>query len=238
MVVAVIFAGGIGSRMTSRAVPKQFLEVHGRPIILHTLDHFEAHPEVDAISVAILPDRRDHLVRLLRQHEIGKVRWIVDGGKTGQESRHAALAAVAADCPSDTIVLVHDGVRPFINADLISDNIACVRRHGSAVTCKKFTETMVSSASPEIDSVIPRDHIYTAQAPQCFRLGEILELHERAEADGETDIVDSCSLMLRYGRPVRRVDGPLANIKITTAEDYYVCRAFFDQIENRQIAGF
>lgn len=237
MNVAIIFAGGMGVRMNSRALPKQFLEVHGRPIIVHTLEHFESHPEIDAIAVAILPDYREHLDRLVHRYELGKVRWIVDGGKTGQESRHAALAAVAKDCPDDTIVLIHDGVRPLINAELISENIATVRQYGSAITCKKFAETMVSSPTEEITAVIPRDAIYTAQAPQSFRLGEILELHERAKAEGELDIVDSCSLMMRYGRTVRRVDGPRSNIKITTPEDYYVCRAFFDQIENQQIAG-
>jgi len=236
-VVAVVFAGGIGSRMSSRALPKQFLEVHGRPILLHTLEHFEAHPDVDAIAIAILPDYREHLKRLLRLYEISKVRWIVDGGKTGQLSRHRALAAVAADLPDDTIVIVHDGVRPLINADLISYNIETVREFGSAITCKKFSETIVSSPTHEINAVIPRDDVYTAQAPQSFRLGEILQLHERAAADGEIDIVDSCSLMLRYDHPVRRIDGPPANIKITTAEDYYVCRALFEQIENRQITG-
>ncbi len=236
-VVAVIFAGGIGSRMSPRTMPKQFLEVHGQPIIIRTIEHFESHPQVDAISVAIIPDYRDHLVRLMTRYGIDKVRWIVDGGPTGQRSRHAALTAVAKDCPDDTIVIVHDGVRPLIDADLITANVACVREHGSAITCKKFHETMVSSASQEIDTVIPREHIYSAQAPQSFRLGEILELHERAEADGVVDLVDSCSLMLRYGHPVWRLDGPAANIKITTAEDYYICRAFYDQIESRQIAG-
>jgi 2-C-methyl-D-erythritol 4-phosphate cytidylyltransferase len=237
MVVAIIFAGGRGVRMSSRALPKQFLEVHGRPIIVHTLEHFEEHPDVDAVAVAILPEYRDHLARLLHRYELSKVRWVVDGGKTGQESRHAALSAVAAECPADSVVMVHDGVRPLINAELISENIDSVREYGSAITCTKFSETMVSSSTHDIDAVIPRENIYTAQAPQSFRLGEILELHDRAKEDGEFDVVDSCSLMLRYGRPVRRVDGPRANIKITTAEDFYICRAFFEQIENRQVAG-
>lgn len=237
MNVAVIFAGGIGSRMNARALPKQFLEVHGKPIIIHTLQLFEEHPEIDGIAVAILPQYRDHLTRLLNRHEISKVHWIVDGGETGQASRHRALQAVAAECPQNTVVLIHDGVRPLINAQLISENVEGVVLHGSAITCTKFNETIVSSETQHIDKVIPRDHIYAAQAPQSFRLGEILDLYDRAVEDGELDSIDSCSLMYRYGGEVYRVDGPRSNIKITTAEDFYVCRAFFEVIENRQIVG-
>jgi 2-C-methyl-D-erythritol 4-phosphate cytidylyltransferase len=235
--VAVIFAGGIGSRMNARALPKQFLEIHGKPIIVHTLERFEEHTEIDGIAIAILPSHREHLVRLLKRYEIGKARWIVDGGQTGQQSRHKALQAVAADCPEDTIVLIHDGVRPLINSQLISDNIESVVLHGSAITCTKFTETIVSSKTPSIDDIIPRDHIYAAQAPQSFRLGEILALYDRAVADGEYDSIDSASLMHRYGEPIHRIDGPRSNIKITTAEDFYVCRTFFEIIENQQIVG-
>jgi D-ribitol-5-phosphate cytidylyltransferase len=235
--VAILFAGGIGSRMNARALPKQFLEVHGKPIIVHTLERFEEHPDVDAIAVAILPEFRRHLERLIRRHEITKVRWIVDGGATGQASRHAALQAVAAECAPGTVVLIHDGVRPLIDAALISANIDSVHTHGSAITCTKFNETVVSSQEHEIDEVIPRDHIYAAQAPQSFRLGEILDLYDRAVADGQHDSIDSCSLMNHYGRPIFRVDGPRSNIKITTAEDFYVSRTFFEILENQQIAG-
>lgn len=235
--VGVIFAGGIGSRMNSRALPKQFLEVHGKPIIVHTLEHFEAHPDIDAVVVAILPEYREHFTRLLHRYEITKVRWIVDGGQTGHESRHLALQAVAADCPADSVVLIHDGVRPLISEELISANIKAVLSHGSAITCTRFTETAVSSTDHRIDEVIPRDHLFIAQAPQSFRLGEILDLYDRAAADGEHDAIDSCTLMQRYGHEVFRVDGPRSNIKITTAEDFYVCRAFFEVIENRQIVG-
>jgi 2-C-methyl-D-erythritol 4-phosphate cytidylyltransferase len=237
MNVAVIFAGGIGSRMNAKALPKQFLEVHGKPIIVHTLEHFDEHPEIDGIAIAILPQWRDHLTRLVNRYELSKVKWIVDGGETGQSSRHRALEAVAADCPPDTVVLIHDGVRPLINPQLISENIESVVLHGSAITCTKFNETVVSSETQHIEKVIPRDHIYAAQAPQSFRLSEVLGLYDRAVADGELDSIDSCSLMHRYGHPIYRVDGPRSNIKITTAEDFYVCRTFFEIVENQQIAG-
>ncbi len=238
MNVAVIFAGGIGARMNSRAVPKQFLEIHGKPIIIHTLEHFDSHPDIDGIAIAILAEYRDHLEQLLRRYGIGKVRWIVGGGTTGQLSRHNALSAVAQDCPQDTIVLIHDGVRPLINATLVSANIESVVAHGSGITCTKFNETIVSSLDYHIDAVIPRERVYAAQAPQSFRLGEILSLYDRATAEGEYDSIDSCSLMHRYGRTVYRVEGPASNIKITTAQDFYLCRTYFEIIENQQVVGF
>lgn len=237
MNVAVIFAGGIGSRMRATALPKQFLEVHGKPVIVHTLESFENHPDIDAIAVAILPQWHDHLARLVRRFDLTKVRWVVDGGSTGQISRQRALEAVAGDCPGDTVVLVHDGVRPLVDAALITANIDGVREHGSAITCTKITETVVESPGPLIESVIPRDHLYAAQAPQSFRLGEILDLYRRVAAEGELDSIDSCTLMQHYRRPIHRVVGPRTNIKITTAEDFYVCRTFFELIENRQVTG-
>ena len=237
MNVAVVFAGGVGSRMGARALPKQFLEVNGKPIIIHTLEHFEAHPDIDGIAVAILAKYRAHLARLLNRFEITKVRWVVDGGATGQASRHEALKAVSADCPGDTVVLIHDGVRPLITAALISENIDSVQRNGSGVTCTKFNETVVWSQSQQLDRVIPREFIYSAQAPQSFRLEEILGLYDRAVAEGMTDSVDSCTLMHHYRRPVFRVDGPRSNMKITTAEDFYICRTLFEIIENQQIVG-
>jgi 2-C-methyl-D-erythritol 4-phosphate cytidylyltransferase len=147
------------------------------------------------------------------------------------------LKAVAQDCPEDTIVLIHDGVRPLIHAALISANIESVIMHGSGITCTKTHETVVSSGNHHIEAVIPRGHVYTAQAPQSFRLGEILSLYDRAVAEGEHDTIDSCSLMHRYGRKLYLVDGPSSNIKITTAQDFYVCRTFFEIVENQQVMG-
>lgn len=235
MNVAVIFAGGLGLRMDSAALPKQFLEIHGTPLIVHTIQHFQDHPDIDRVAVAIHPDWRDRFARLVARYELSKVAWIVDGGATGQESRHRVLRAVAEECPPDTVVLVHDGVRPLIDADLISANIRTVHERGAAVTCTKFNETIVTSRADIVDEVIPRDHLFVAQAPQSLRLETAMEIYDRAVADGEHDSIDTCSLLRRYGHTIHRVDGPRSNIKITTAEDYYICRAFFDIIERSQI---
>jgi 2-C-methyl-D-erythritol 4-phosphate cytidylyltransferase len=223
--------------MTAATMPKQFLEIHGKPIIVHTLEHFETHPDIDAVVVAIHAEWRSHFERLARRYELTKVRWVVDGGETGQESRNPALQALHLDCADDAVVLIHDGVRPLIDADLITRNIEAVRARGAAVTCTKFNETIIFSHGQEVDEVVPRDHIYVAQAPQSFLLGEVLALYDRAVAEGEHDSIDSCSLMKRYGHAMHRVEGPRSNIKITTAEDFYMCRTFFEIVENRQIGG-
>ena len=225
MNIGLIFAGGIGSRMTSATLPKQFLEVHGTPLIVHTIQHFQDHPQIDRIAVSILPEWRDRFARLVARYELTKVNWIVDGGATGQESRHRALRAVANECPGDSVVLIHDGVRPLINAEVISDNIATVLELGPAITSSKCNETVVSSPGQEIEDVLPRDFLHFAQAPQSLRL------------DTAIDSIDTSTLLRRYGHKLFRVDGPRSNIKITTAEDYYICRAFFDVLERNQIGG-
>ncbi|WP_434810423.1 IspD/TarI family cytidylyltransferase [Microbacterium sp. bgisy189] len=237
MNIALIFAGGIGSRMSSENLPKQFLEIHGTPLIVHTIQHFQDHPEIDRVAVAILPAWRDRFAHLVSRYELTKVNWIVDGGATGQESRHRAIRAVANECPGDTVVLIHDGVRPLINAQLISDNIRTVRERGAAITCTKGNETIVSASGEQIDDVLPREHLYVAQAPQSTRLSTALEIYDRAVADGDDDSIDTATLLRRYGHELFRVDGPRSNIKITTAEDYYICRAFFDVLERNQIGG-
>lgn len=237
MNVAVLFAGGTGSRMNAGSVPKQFLEIHGKPIIIHTLELFEHHPEIDAIAVAILPAGREEFEKLLRRFEITKVRWVVDGGATGQESRHKALQAISLECAEDTIVLIHDGVRPLIDHEVISANIATTRDKGNAITCTKVNETIVVSSDGEVDDVIPREHLYAARAPQTFRLGEILRLYDRTVEEGEHNTIDSCSIARRYGMPLHCVEGPHTNIKVTTGDDLHVARTFFSVIENRQLFG-
>ena len=123
MNVALIFAGGSGTRMNTKSKPKQFLELHGKEIIIYTLEHFERHPEIDAIAVVCIADWIDYLKSIIRKHGIDKVKWIVPGGETGQDSIFNGLEAIHKDCPEDSVVLIHDGVRPLINRELISDNI-------------------------------------------------------------------------------------------------------------------
>ena len=121
MNAALIFAGGTGTRMNIKTMPKQFLPLHSKPIILYTLEQFEYHPDIDAIVVVCIASWIDHLKMLLQKNNFTKVKWVVPGGASGQESIYNGLKALHDNCPEDTIVLVHDGVRPLVNAQVISE---------------------------------------------------------------------------------------------------------------------
>ena len=235
MNVAVIFAGGFGSRMKNTGAPKQFMPFRGKPILIHTLDHFQNHPEIDAISLAILPEWLDDAREMIAHFGISKMRWIVGGGKTGQLSIYNALKAIESPNAENTNVLMHDGVRPLIDADLISRIIAQADRTGTAVTTYPTQETsVVSDDGSIICDVLDRPKTFIAQAPQAFRLSTILDCHERAIAEGKFDFIDSCSLFRAYEKdPVCMVEGLKCNIKITTPEDYHTLQVLYDTKEDK-----
>ncbi|MDE6068246.1 MAG: 2-C-methyl-D-erythritol 4-phosphate cytidylyltransferase, partial [Treponemataceae bacterium] len=176
MTTALIFAGGSGTRMNSRARPKQFLQFYGKELIVHTLENFQNHPEVDAIAVVCIADWIPYLQRLLEKFGISKVRAVVPGGASGQESIYNGLRAIRIreHAPEDSIVLVHDGVRPFVNERLISECINCVKEHGSAITVTPAIETIVTQEGGKITSITDRSKCFHAKAPQCFLLGDLL----------------------------------------------------------------
>ena len=237
---ALIFAGGVGSRMNSKAKPKQFLEIHGKPIIIHTIEHFETHPEIDSICVVIIKEWLDYTKRLIEKYNIKKVNWIVPGGGSAIESQFNGLNAIriSGDYRSYGIVLIHDGVRPLINENLISDCIKDVNRFGSAVTIAPAIETIIRTGENNIiRDIFPRSECQLARAPQCFRIGEIIDAHEKARSEGIYNFVDSTSMMLHFGYKVHTVEGPSENIKVTNPADFYICRALLDAKENSQIYG-
>ena len=239
MNTALIFAGGSGKRMNCAATPKQFLELEGKPIIVYTLEHFQNHPEIDSIAVVCIADWIDHLEMLIQRYGLTKVKWVVPGGSTSQESTRNGLYAIAGgQDPKDTVVLIHDGVRPLINAQLISDNIASVKKYGNAITSVPAIETIVTTEDGiGIDAVIDRAHCRMARAPQSFWLADIIALHERAIADNYDEMIDSASLMMHYGVRLHLVDGPTENIKITTPSDFYTFRAIQEAKKSMQILG-
>jgi 2-C-methyl-D-erythritol 4-phosphate cytidylyltransferase len=241
MNIGVIFAGGVGSRMHSKAKPKQFLEMYNKPIIIHTIEHFENHPMIDAVVVVCIEDWIPYFEKLLYKFRIDKVKKIVPGGKTGQLSIYNGLCAakeIAEDEPS--IVLIHDGVRPLINEKVITDNIESVKKNGSAITTAVVKETIlvVNEGTSTIDYVPSRKNSRVAKAPQSFWLDDILSAHNRALLEGITDCIDSCTMMQHYEFGLFLIDGPGENIKITTPEDFYTMRAILEAKENAQIYGF
>ena len=241
MNIAVIFAGGAGIRMNSKEKPKQFLEIYNKPIIIHTLEHFENNSEIDAIVIACLEDWIPYLEKLLYKFRIEKVKKIVPGGSTGQLSIYNGLkAAKEVAGNSKSIALIHDGVRPIINSELISENIAAVKKYGSAITASIVKETiLVVNNEMEIEQIPTRAKSRAAKAPQSFWLDEIIAVHEKALADGEDNSIDSCTLMKQYSnKNLHVIDGPYENIKITTPDDFFMMRAILDARENNQIYLF
>lgn len=239
MNIAVIFAGGSGKRMHTKSRPKQFLEYQGKPIIIYTLELFDNHPLIDAIIVACVEEWIPFLEKMLKKFEINKVKIIVPGGETGQESiYHGLVAAKTISESENDIVLIHDGVRPLITEQTITDNIEMVQKEGSCITCIPATETFIVT-QPDGGLEIPtRANSLIARAPQSFYLKDILAAHDQARTEGRNDFIDSCSMMHHYGHRLGRVIGPMENIKITTPTDYFIFKAMVEVHENQQIFGF
>ena len=234
MNIGVIFAGGVGSRMHSKDRPKQFLEMYNKPIIVHTLEYFENHPMIDAIVVVCIKDWIPYLEKLLYKFRIDKVKKIVPGGETGQLSIYNGLRAAKEIAGEEkSIVLIHDGVRPLISEKLITNNIETVMKHGSAITTAKVKETIlvVNEGKSSIDYVPSRNNSRVAKAPQSFWLDDILKAHEKSLEEGETNCIDSCTMMQKYGYDLYLIDGPSQNIKITTPEDFYTMRAILEDLK-------
>lgn len=237
MTTALIFAGGTGKRMNTRSKPKQFLELHGKPIIIYTLEHFEFHELVDHIVIVCVRDWIEELKGLLKRYGITKVNIIIPGGETGHDSIYLGLKAMQEMTAKDDIVLIHDGVRPFINEELITLNINAVKKYGSAITCEPAKESSIRSIDGEsIAEVPPRAQMYTAKAPQSFYYESIWRLYERAHQDGLRSI-DSSHLCSIYHAPMHIVLSTKNNMKITEPSDYYICRALYDALENQQVFG-
>lgn len=237
-VFVVIFAGGIGSRMTGAQRPKQFLMLGGRPIIAHTIQHFQEHPRVSSISVACVKPWIAEMNEIVSGLHLDKVKAIVPGGETGQDSIYnglCALGALAAPPKANDIVLIHDGVRPLIDAETITRCVESVERCGPTAVTARATETVVVGDGAGVEQILDRTRCRLARAPQGFRYGELMEAHERARAEGFHSAVDSISLVARYGSKVFSVDGPDENIKITTPKDFFAFKSFVDMREVAQI---
>ena len=238
MTNALIFAGGSGTRMNSKSRPKQFLQFYGKELIMHTLENFQNHFEIDGIAVVCIEEWIPYLNKLLEKYGIDKVKAVVFGGVTGQESIFKGLKAIKTfDKDEKSIVLIHDGVRPFINEDVISSCIKTVKEKRSAITVVPATETIITSEDGKISTITDRSKCCLARAPQCFYLDDILDAHHKAIKDGNLNMIDSASLMKFYGHELYTVQGNADNIKITTPTDFYTFKALYEVRENQQIFG-
>lgn len=241
MNIAVIFAGGVGKRMKTNGIPKQFLKIDDVPIIIHTLKVFENTKYIDAIIVACVSTHIEYLKGLINEYGILKVKEIVPGGETGQVSIINALqSADSISKSNDDIVLIHDGVRPIIDEELIINNIKSVKENGTAITCLKQRETTIISTSHQnIEVITDRNNTYVARAPQSFYLKDILSAEKKSLNNNDIDCIDSCSVMKKYGKYKEPyiVLCNNDNIKVTTPEDYYIAEALIKQRKNKDVWG-
>lgn len=229
MNIAVIIAGGVGNRM-HQEIPKQFTSIFDKPVIIYSLENFQKHPDIDAIMVVCLKGWELVLESYCRQFGISKLKWIVPGGENGQGSIRNAVFTLRDD-PSvsdDSILLIHDSVRPICPASVISDCIQKATTLGSGVSVEPCNEAMlvIDSEDKEASTIsYPRDELKRTQTPQGFSLGKLVWAHETALKKGILNSVASCTLMIELGEKVCFSKGSSKNFKITTQDDLDIFKA-------------
>lgn len=227
--IAMIIAGGVGARM-HQDIPKQFLTVNDRPVIVYTMEAFQRHPSIDEICVVCVEGWENVLWAYAKQFCIDKLVNVVPGGENGQDSIRNGLFALEADHSSDDIVLIHDAIRPMVTADIISDCIAKVVTYGDGISAVPCNEAMMTTDDGSVSTgQYPRDNLKRTQTPQGFRLGFMCELHRRALETGITNSVASCTLMVEMGEQVHFSLGSDRNIKLTTVEDVDIFKALLEE---------
>lgn len=239
---AIVLAAGIGQRMRSGGLPKQFLKLMGKPIIIYTLEKFEASPEIDGIIIACHGSYVEHMNHLLQLYQIKKVNQVVVGASDRQGSLRRGLDALAENGGAeDDIAVIHDGVRPLISLATIHENIRVARQYGCAITVHPVTETVVVTGNEAVDmsGFKKRADTYSMTSPQTFRLGKLMEAYRGVESmdRGEIPLLDAAMVYARTGGEVHLVKEQGTNIKITTPEDFYYLKALLELEENKYVFG-
>lgn len=223
--VALIIAGGVGARM-GQSIPKQFLSVDEKPVIVYTLEAFQRHPDIDSIAVVCVEGWEQVLQAYANQFNITKLKYIVPGGENGQGSIRNGVYEIEKHFGPDDVVLIHDAIRPMVSEGVISDCIVQTKRHGCAIAVIPCAEAMVVTNDGESSNEsFPRDNLKRTQTPQGFKVGKICDLHRRALEAGITNSVASVTLMIEMGEPVYFSAGSEKNIKLTTPEDIDIFKA-------------
>ena len=225
MNIALIIAGGSGQRM-GQDIPKQFLNVHDRPVIIYTLEAFERHPNIDAIEVVCVEGWEAILRAYCKQFNIKKLENIVCGGENGQASIRKGIMDIFSRHGKDDLVLIHDAIRPMVSTDIISDCIRVARKYGNAITASPCAEAMLRT----VDGVssreqISRDNLKRTQTPQAAKLGDLIKAHKEAIEKGITSSVATCTMFIELGKTLYFSMGSEKNIKLTTTEDFEIFKA-------------
>ncbi len=223
--IALLIAGGSGNRM-GQTIPKQFLTVNEKPVIIYTLEAFQKHPEIEVIAVVCIDGWQSVLEAYAKQFNITKLQHIISGGRNGQASIRNGVIELEKNYASDDIVLIHDAIRPMVSAEIISDCIRVTRENGNAVAVIPCAEAMMQTDDGLVSiGSYPRSRLKRTQTPQGFHLGDICSLHRRAIKAGITDSVASCTLKIEMGEQVYFSMGSEKNIKLTTVEDLDIFKA-------------
>jgi 2-C-methyl-D-erythritol 4-phosphate cytidylyltransferase len=233
MNIALIIAGGSGQRMKQQ-IPKQFLNVNDKPVIIYTLEAFQQHPDIDEIGVVCIEGWHDILRAYARQYKIDKLKWLVPGGENGQGSIRNGVYEAEKRYGREDILLIHDAIRPMVSHEIISDCIVQCKRHGSAITVTPCNTAVLRKTEEESSSeVVPRDRLAMTQTPQAFPVGRIADIHRKALEMGITNSVASCTLMIEMGEDVHFSIGSETNIKLTTQDDLKIFRALLSLKKDR-----
>ncbi len=225
MNIALIIAGGRGERM-HQDIPKQFLNVYDKPIIIYTLEVFQKHPDIDAIEVVCLDGWHEILWAYAKQFNISKLQWVVSGGENGQASARNGIFNLRDKCSADDLIVIHDGIRPLVRTDIISDCIAKSKIYGSAVAAISCQETIIKTTDKVSGKEsIPRTSIMRVQTPQAYKFSKILWGHEEALRRGITNSVYANTMLVELGEEIYFSVGSDKNIKITSVEDLELFKA-------------
>ena len=225
MNVALLTAAGSGTRMQLN-IPKQFIHVDDKPIIIYTMEAFQNHPSIDAIIVVTIDSWSDVLWAYARQFGITKLKWVVPGGESGQESIRKGLDVLKQELTDEDVVMVHDGNRPLVSSQIISDSLATFSKYGSAVAAIPCTEVVFES-DDGLTSMISteRERLLRTQTPHTYRIGDLYAAHLEAQSRGLTNTAASCMLMKELGRMTYFSKGSEENLKITTPDDLKIFKA-------------
>lgn len=228
MNVAIIIAGGSGARM-GQDIPKQFLNVYDKPVLLYTLQGFQEHQQIDAILVVCIDGWHDVLKAYAKQFGINKLEWIVPGGETGQESIRNGVYALEDICSDDDIVIIHDGIRPLVDESVLTDVIEKCNQYGNAVTSLPYNE-QIFVVDDEISTVkyIPRETLRRVSTPQAYKYGKLLQAYKTAfkEKIGIYGSSYTNTMMVELGERLYFAKGSDKNIKLTTKDDLEMFKAY------------
>lgn len=228
MTTAIIIAGGSGARM-GQDIPKQFINVFDKPVIIYTLEGFQKHPQIDAIEVVCLDGWHDVLKAYAKQFNITKLKWIVSGGTTGQESIRNGVYNLEGKAAPDDIIIIHDGIRPLVDETVLTDVIIKAQQYGNAVTSLPYNEQIfVIDDEKTTTKFIPRETIRRVSTPQAYRF-DILDSKYHEAFEKEIGIYGSHytnTMMVELGVTLYLAAGSDKNIKLTTKDDLEMFKAY------------